>query len=280
MVELLISELKDVYKIAVLSRGYKRRSSGFLLANDESTVAELGDEPYQIHKKFEDIAVAVDADRANGVSILEKETKPDMIILDDAFQHRRITPTFSILLTAHDKLFCNDYFLPTGSLRDGRNQAKRANTIVVTKCPSKLPKKEQNQIIKMLRPEPHQKVLFSFLEYSNCLKGSSGERTLEKLDKGKITLVTGIADPKPLLTYLKLRGLNFEHLRFNDHHEFTGGEIDHLNTKKLILTTEKDYVRLKGKVKNLLYIEIGHKFFGDGKKELIGTIQSAMKRDS
>jgi len=277
MVEFLISELQEAHKIAVLSRGYKRKTSGYVLADHESTVDQLGDEPFQIYRKFSAISLAVDADRCNGIEILERTVKPDIIILDDAFQHRKVKPSFSVLLTAYDKLFCDDYFLPIGTLRDGRNQAKRANVIVVTKCPADLSENQRTGIIEKLKPKSHQKILFSFLEYRSALKGGKGPTTLENLKEPEVTLVTGIANPVPLTDYLKRNGLIFEHLQFKDHHSFTKKEIENLNSKGLILTTEKDFVRLEGKVKDLLYIEVEHKFFENGKKELIDEIEVLMK---
>jgi len=277
MVEFLISELQEIYKVAVLSRGYKRKTSGYVLADIESTVDQLGDEPYQVYKKFNTISLAVDADRCNGIENLESTIKPDLIILDDAFQHRKVKPSFSILLTAHDKLFCSDYFIPTGTLRDGRNQAKRADIIVVTKCPPGLSEDRRNRVVERLKPKPHQKILFSFLEYGVALKGTEGQITLDDLKQRELTLVTGIANPDPLIKYLKDKGLDFEHLRFKDHHSFAKNEIEKLNSKNLILTTEKDFVRLQGKVKNLIYIEIRHKFFENGKNELLSDIEALMK---
>lgn len=277
MVEFLISQLQEVYKIAVLSRGYKRNTGGYVLADLESTVDELGDEPYQIFQKFDTISLAVDADRCNGIKNLESKIKPDLIILDDAFQHRKIKPSFSILLTPYDKLYCDDYFLPTGTLRDSRNQAKRANVIVVTKCPADLSEDQRNRLIEKLKAKPSQEILFSFLEYGSTLKGDSRETTLEALKKRELTLVTGIANPAPLINYLRHKGLVFEHLQFKDHHSFTKKEIENLNSKDLILTTEKDWVRMEGKVKNLLFIEVEHKFLENGKKQLIGAIEFLMK---
>jgi tetraacyldisaccharide 4'-kinase len=280
MVEFLVSELQEAFRIAVLSRGYRRKSRGFVLASSKSTVGELGDEPYLLYKKFPEITVAVDADRSNGIHLLENKLKPNLILLDDAFQHRKVRPSLSILLTAYNKLYCDDYFLPTGSLRDSGREAKRANIIVVTKCPSNLSEVERNQIVKKLRPNPSQKVLFSFLEYGDSLKGGTVETTLVKLKERPITLVTGIADPEPLINYLNNMGLDFEHLRYNDHHTFSKREIEHLKSKELILTTEKDFVRLQGRIKDSLYIEVGHNFFGKGAAELIAAIEGVTKRSS
>ncbi|MBM1108039.1 tetraacyldisaccharide 4'-kinase [Aurantibacter crassamenti] len=280
MVEFLIAALQDDFKVAVLSRGYKRTSKGYVLAESNSTVESLGDEPYQIHKKFKQITLAVDADRKNGIRNLQSEIKPDVIILDDAFQHRKVEPTFSVLLTAFDKLYSEDYFIPFGTLRDGRNQAKRAQIIVVTKCPIDLSEQERNKVVKSLNPNKNQKVLFSHLDYGNILKGGVVDATLESISAINFTLVTGIANPVPLVHYLKEKQLNFEHLSFKDHHAFSTNEIENLNSKEFVLTTEKDFVRLQGKVQKLAYVEITHKFIDGGKALLLGELKNITKLNS
>jgi len=270
MVEYLISLLKKDYKVAVLSRGYKRKSEGFVLASTESTVEELGDEPYQIHAKFPEATVAVDADRRNGISILEERIKPDIILLDDAFQHRKVKPSYSILLTSYNNLYSEDWYLPTGNLRDSKREAKRANIIIITKCPPSLSEDERQSILRKLKPKPHQKVIFGYLVYDKT--------HLDALLNRKFTLVTGIADPSPLVSFLKKEGLNFENLRYSDHHFFTEEEIRTLNTKEHVLTTEKDYVRLQGKVSNLSFIGVKHAFLGEGEQDLILDLNALMKR--
>ncbi|MGB5822133.1 MAG: tetraacyldisaccharide 4'-kinase [Saonia sp.] len=274
MIEFLVSELRDVYKIAVLSRGYGRRSKGFVWATVGIKVEELGDEPFQIRAKFPEITVAVDADRSNGISILEDRICPDIILLDDAYQHRKVKPSFSILLTAYDNLYSDDWYLPTGNLRDSRGQAKRADLIVVTKCPPDISDSEQVKIVKGLKPANHQQVLFSSLVYDQSLKGSDTPMSLEDLKEKEVTLVTGIARPKPLVSFLEKEGISFIHSSFMDHHFFTDKEIQFFNTKALVLTTEKDFVRLKGKVKHLYYIPVEHRFLLDGKEILRKKIKS------
>ncbi len=270
MVEFLISHLKKEYKVAVLSRGYKRKSQGFVLASIDSKVEELGDEPYQIHAKFPDVIVAVDGDRRNGISILEKKVKPDLILLDDAFQHRKVKPSCSILLTSYNNLYSEDWYLPTGNLRDSKREAKRADFIIVTKCPSGLSENERQSILNKLKPKSYQKVTFSYLVYDKA--------PLDALLNKRFTLVTGIADPTSLVSFLKAKELNFEHLRFSDHHFFTEEEIRILNGKEQVLTTEKDYVRLQGKVSNLSFIGVKHAFLGEGEQDLIVDLHALMKR--
>lgn len=260
MIEYLIRVLEG-HKVAVLSRGYKRKSEGFLLADSNSSVLDLGDEPFQIHQKFPKVSVAVDADRRNGMVQLESRVEPQVVLLDDAFQHRRVKPKYSILLTAHDNLFVDDWYLPTGNLRDAKREYKRADMIIVTKCPEVLSKDERRTISKKLKPLPYQNVLFSTLTYDDQVKQKSGDGlALDTLKEKRLALVTGIASPGPLVKYLKTKGLLFEHVEFGDHHHFTDDEINTFKDFELILTTEKDYVRLEGRVQNLFYLEVGHSF--------------------
>lgn len=280
MIEYLISILKRNHRIAVLSRGYRRKSKGFVLADPHSNAEAMGDEPYQIHVKFPEISVAVDADRQKGIEILEKDMRPDVILLDDAFQHRKVNPGFSILLTAYGKLYTSDWYLPTGNLRDGARQAKRAQLIVVTKCPPKLSRNDRKKIREALKPKADQKVLFSCLSYGVATKDNGEAHPLDYFRDRSLTLVTGIADPAPLIDYLRQAGLNFEHARFKDHHYFTKNELEILRSKPLVITTEKDYVRLKGKIEGLFYIPIEHSFLGDDGQVLEQLVGDFMKRDS
>lgn len=279
MIEYLIGFLQNDYKIAVLSRGYRRQSKGFILASRRCTVEDLGDEPYQIHTKFSQVSVAVDADRQNGILQLEKEVKPDIILLDDAFQHRKVKADLNILLTSYDSLYIDDWYLPTGNLRDSKSQARRADFIIVTKCPIDLSTDKRHTIEKKLASNSKQKVLFSHLKYGNELKSMDNSLSLEGLKNRSVTLVTGIANPKPLVRYLKSKNLSFNHLAFKDHHFFSPREVEEFNSKNFILTTEKDFTRLQGKVNNLFYIEVAHAFF-DGSQELLRAgLDDFMKRN-
>lgn len=279
MIALLVRLIQNEYKTAILSRGYKRKSKGFLLATEATKVGDIGDEPFQLKSNFLAIAVAVDADRRNGITQLERFVKPDVILLDDAFQHRKVTPDFSILLTAFDNLYVEDWYLPTGDLRDSKREARRADIIIVTKCPAELSEATRNETIKKLNPSGHQKVLFSFLSYNKNLKGNGVFNSLVALRNEHITLVTGIANPIPLLAFLRNEGLSFDHYEFRDHHFFTEKEIHMLKEKKCILTTEKDYVRLKDSVPRLQYIEVSHQFFAEGHEYLKEELQRFMKED-
>lgn len=259
MIEYLIRLLEN-RRIAVLSRGYKRKSKGFQLASPESSVEDLGDEPFQLYRKFPDVAVAVDTDRQNGIQQLESTIRPEVILLDDAFQHRRVKPSFSILLTSYHNLFVKDWYLPTGDLRDSKSEAKRADLIIVTKCPSGILQEEKDHIANSIKPKSNQEILFSTLTYSESINNGSDQIPLNRLKGKHFALVTGIAFPEPLVSHLKNQGLEFDHFEFGDHHYFSDEEIQKFANFEVVLTTEKDYVRLDGRVENLYYLEVAHGF--------------------
>ncbi|WP_299337251.1 tetraacyldisaccharide 4'-kinase [uncultured Psychroserpens sp.] len=244
-IEYLVRLIKDQYKVAILSRGYKRETSGFIIANDQATAKTIGDEPFQFYNKFDDVIVSVDANRQRGISKLIEHKQPDLILLDDAFQHRKVKAGFNILLTVYDNLYSDDIVLPTGNLREPRAGAKRANIILVTKCPNRLSASEKNHIISKLQPLEGQWVFFSAISYSETICSANERLPLEHLKGKAVTLVTGIANPLPLIEYLKSKSIDFEHLNFKDHHTFSNSEIAVLREKEVILTTEKDYVRLQ-----------------------------------
>lgn len=268
MIEYLIKILQDHYKIATLSRGYKRNTTGFILANEESSASSLGDEPFQFYQKFKDIIVSVDVDRQNGITELENIAEPpEVILLDDAFQHRKVNASFNILLTTYNKLYVDDFVLPTGDLREPKTGAKRANIIIVTKCPPTISIQEQKAIVKRLKPLNHQDVFFSSIKYSDKVFSLKSDISLSKLKVNEFTLITGIANPKPLINFLNSEGFSFDHLGFKDHHEFSVNEINILKSKSFILTTEKDFMRLKDKINSdiLYYLPIETKIFQEEK---------------
>ena len=244
MVEYLIRLLKDNYKLATLSRGYGRKSTGFLLGNAQSTANDLGDEPFQFYYKFHDtIKVSVDGDRQNGIKTLRNlQKQPEVILLDDAFQHRKVKAGLNILLTTYNNPFYSDIVLPTGNLREPKIGKKRAQIIIVTKCPE-LTEIEKSKMVSKINPKPHQHVFFSTIRYSNTVIGLNKESPLESLSK--FTLITGIANAKPLVDYLRMQELEFNHIEFKDHHDFSEKEISDIAKQDLIITTEKDYMRLK-----------------------------------
>ncbi len=245
-IEYLIRLLSADYQVAVLSRGYKRTTQGFILADDNATAASIGDEPFQLHTKFPSIQVAVDAQRKIGIQqLLQLPIRPDVILLDDAFQHRKVQAGFSILLTAYDDLFCTDFILPFGNLRESALGKKRANMIIVTKCPSDLSELAQQEIKKQLQVT--QPVYFSTIQYDDCVLSSQNTCSVTDIQKERKVLVAGIANPKLFFSYLKNE--QDECLTFPDHHHFSKTDCERIIASaqgKKILTTEKDFVRLQG----------------------------------
>ncbi|WP_308427720.1 tetraacyldisaccharide 4'-kinase [Algibacter mikhailovii] len=243
MIEYLIDLLNEEFKLATLSRGYKRKTKGFQLANKDSTADSIGDEPFQFYSKFKDLTmVAVDSNRQHGITRL-RASKPEVILLDDALQHRKVKAGFNILLTTYKKPYYKDIVLPTGDLREPRSGANRANIIMVTKCPNRLMDDEKNDILKRIKPKSYQSVFFSSIVYSDKLFSANDSLLLNELED--FVLVTGIANAEPLVAFLKAENLTFEHFNFKDHHDFTQDDIHVFANKARILTTEKDFMRLK-----------------------------------
>ncbi len=263
MIEYLIRLLSNNFKLATLSRGYKRTTDGFQIADNLSNAETIGDEPYQFYKKFKEITVAVDANRQHGISKSQSLKNPDVILLDDAFQHRKVKAGFNILLTSYGKLYIDDITLPTGDLREPKSGAKRANIIVVTKCPKDISIEERNSIKQRLNADSNQFVFFSTIEYSNVIYSNSHNINLSELKADNFTLVTGIANAVPLVNFLNDEGYTFEHINFKDHHNFTDADIEALNEKDIIVTTEKDFTKLGDKLsgKKVYYLPIETRIF-------------------
>ncbi|PBJ13771.1 tetraacyldisaccharide 4'-kinase [Flavobacterium sp. ACN6] len=263
-IEYLIRLLSDKYKAATLSRGYKRKSEGFVLADNNSNAEILGDEPFQFYQKFPNVQVAVDANRTNGIQqLLSQPSKPEIILLDDAFQHRKVKAGFYILLTSYDDLYADDFMLPTGNLRESRSGAKRANIVVVTKCPKVLSDEKQAEIRLKLKLTCSQQVFFTFIDYDTVIYGKEENIDVAEIKSEPKLLLAGIAKPKPFFDYLKNE--NDECLTFPDHHHFSDSDLDSITTKangRKIITTEKDYVRLKDSilVSQLYYLPIKSSF--------------------
>ncbi|MCX6172068.1 MAG: tetraacyldisaccharide 4'-kinase [Flavobacterium sp.] len=261
-IEYLIRLLSSKYRIATLSRGYKRKSKGFVLADANSNAEILGDEPFQYFKKFPEIKVAVDADRQNGIKqLLNQKEKPEVILLDDAFQHLRVRAGFYILLTSFDDLFIDDFILPMGNLRETRNGAKRANMIIVSKCPTTISQLEQETIKKKIGFDIP--IFFSFIDYDDKVYNQNDTLEVSEIKSKEKVLLAGIANPKPFFDYLKTK--NDEILTFSDHHHFSESEIINIKNiarDKVIITTEKDFVRLNSDIlaKQLYYLPIKSKF--------------------
>ncbi len=260
--EYLVRILSGKFHVAILSRGYRRRSSGFILAGKRTTVAEIGDEPFQYHSKFDGVDVAVDSNRKNGIEQLISAVNPDVILLDDAYQHRRVKAGFYILLTAYGDLYADDLVLPAGNLREFAAGARRADVIIVTKCPSTLTVGAQQEIIRKLKPRHSQPVFFTTVAYDENVYGINGSIARDSLTEKKI-LVAGIAKPEPFFRYLQRDGDELQ--TYPDHHDFTEAEVAQLESasqEKIIITTEKDYMRLKGRLPEdrLFYLPIRVKF--------------------
>jgi tetraacyldisaccharide 4'-kinase len=259
-IEYLIRLLSERYAIATLSRGYKRKSTGFVLANTKATAQNLGDEPYQFHQKFPSIQVAVDADRKNGIEqLLTQEKKPQVILLDDAFQHRKVKAGFYILLTAYDDVFVDDFLLPTGNLRESRSGAQRANVIVVTKSPTTLSETEQTQIKQRIKSYSDAPVFFSTIAFDESVQSSTTSVPVATIQQSACVLLAGIAKPASFFNYLTNSASIC--LTYPDHHHFTETDIQQIKLQageKMIVTTEKDYVRLKDSVlkEQLYYLPI------------------------
>jgi tetraacyldisaccharide 4'-kinase len=259
--EYLIRLLKDKYKVAVLSRGYKRSTKGFVLANETISAIELGDESYQISAKFKDVSVAVCEDRRTGIENLIANINPDVILLDDAFQHRKVKANFYILLTAYDDLFSDDYILPFGNLRESAIGKKRANLVIVTKCPTILSDQEQDKVKGKLNVNVP--VFFTSIDYDAEVFGAEKTISVSEVIATEKVIVAGIAKPKYFIDYLN-SGKD-KVLIYPDHHNFSEQEISELNAlaqDKIVVTTEKDFVRLNGKIKSdkLVYLPIKSKF--------------------
>lgn len=252
MIEYVIRLCADTLDIAVLSRGYGRKSKGFLLASPTCSARDIGDEPYQFYLKFKKVKVAVDADRVKGIeTLLHRFPSLDLILLDDAFQHRYVNAGMQILLTAYSDLYTEDLILPAGGLRESRKGAKRADVIVVSKCPQDISVPERVEITRKIAPTDAQELFFSTIAYDDFVYSEKDKISISELVNWRILLVTGIANPKPLETFLKRQEIAFEHLKLSDHQFIdtqVKQDIQHRlkaygESKKLILTTEKDFVR-------------------------------------
>jgi len=267
-IEYLIRLLSTKYKVATLSRGYKRKSEGFVLADANANAEILGDEPFQFFQKFPNIQVAVDANRKNGIEqLLYKTPKLEVILLDDAYQHRKVKAGFYILLTAYSDIYADDFILPTGNLRESRDGAKRADVVVVTKCPPNLSEAEQLSIKNKLKLAQNQQLYFSCIAYDECIYSENSKIELSEIRAEQKLLLAGIAKPEPFFSYLK--NTNDQCLTFPDHHHFSEKDIQEIIIKaqdSIIITTEKDYVRLKGYLpaEQLFYLPIQSSFLSGG----------------
>lgn len=252
MVEYLIENFSGEFKMATLSRGYKRKTVGYALADNDSTALEIGDEPMQFHVKFPDIPVAVGEERIEAIpQLLHDRPDTQVIILDDAFQHRAIRAGLNILLTDYNNLFTRDFYLPTGDLRDTKSSYKRADIIVVTKCPDNISENERTKIKNEIRPLANQSIFFTSFEYGTPYHILT-KKTMTLDESKEVLLVSGIANPKPLKKWLEEKSKTYYMMPYPDHHIFTIDDLNEIKKRfekidvknKLILSTEKDAVRL------------------------------------
>ncbi len=271
MVEFLIKNLSDKYKIGVLSRGYKRKTNGFILASEKDDASSIGDEPFQYYLKFKNIKIAVDKKRKRGIKKLIK-IGIDIIILDDAYQHRKVIPTYSILLSDYSNLYLNDYIFPRGSLRESKTGYKRADSIIITKCPKSLSKNERKKIVNRINLKSYQHVFFSQIRYSIELISDKNKINISKLSNQKVIVVTGIVNSENLINYLEQKGLLINHFKYPDHYNYSKKDIFKFSGNHII-TTEKDYTKLrKFNLKDLYYLPISMQIFED--ESIINLIES------
>ncbi len=278
MTEYIVTLLKDKFKTATLSRGYKRKTKGFAIAGPTTTALEIGDEPMQFHQKFPGITVSVGEERLVAIpQLLSNKPDTQVIILDDAFQHRTVRAGLNILLTEYRNLYTRDILMPAGDLRDNVSSSKRADIIIVTKCKAGLGTEEKEAIIKELKPLPQQQVYFTEIIYAqpyhlfDKIPGHISPDT-------DVLLLCGIANPKPLKEFIAANVHTYEMQRYADHHIFTSDDLQEIkkhfekmqSKNKIILTTEKDGVRME-KFKNELkdhpiyVLPITHRFlFNEG----------------
>jgi tetraacyldisaccharide 4'-kinase len=265
-IEYLVRLLSSQYKVAIISRGYKRKTRGFLLATPENTYEDIGDEPLQYVKKFPGVLVAVDEKRKNGIQqILDDHPDTQVILLDDAFQHRKVQAGLSILLTDYHSLYCNDHLLPAGYLREPVSGARRADAIVVTKTPRIFSPIIRRQILEDLKPQANQPVFFSYV-YNEALVPlfDSEPLSIENASVKSVFLLTGIVNTAPIEDYLRTRCNELILVSYPDHHEYTMDELEDLKQRfidlhtkaKVIITTEKDAMRLADNEVSWLFKDI------------------------
>ena len=283
----LLKMFKTDYQTACLSRGYMRKTQGFVEATTDTVPLQIGDEPYMLHKRNSDVLVAVCENRNKGIEkLLSMPEPPQLVVLDDVFQHRYVKPTVNILLTEYGKPFFNDFVLPFGDLREMRQGYSRANIIVVTKTPENTNPIERYAFTQKIKAKPYQQVFFTAIEYQNPIPLNDGLPSLRLDELKNVLFVSGIANPQPAVERLSANA-NVELLAFADHHNFSKMDFDLINSKfqqmsgddKIILTTEKDAVRIYNnseyqQISNLpiYYLPIEVKFLDNDEKKFADCI--------
>ena len=299
-IEYLIRLLKDDLKIATLSRGYGRKTSGYLLANENSNSLEIGDEPRQYKTKYPSILVAVDANRARGIDNLYNQFRDlDLILLDDAFQHRQVKPELSIVLTDYSKMYYDDFALPSGTLREFKSAIKRADVVIITKSPRNLSPYDRRNLEINIGPKSWQKVFFSHIKYLNFIGiNSTAKAQLPpeevKSNQTSVLIFSGIANSSPLEDYIRTLTTKVTKVDFSDHHQYSESDIARIiknyelleGSNKIIVTTEKDFARLDkveliNKFENipLYYAPIEIEFSEKDKEEFNQIINTYARRN-
>jgi len=281
-VNYFIALFKKEFNVTVLSRGYGRVSKGFRLGDASSTAKTIGDEPKMFLGRHPEIRVGVSNSRREGMEKLlaiPQKGKPAMYIWDDCFQHRWVKPSCMLLLTTYDKPFTKDFLLPVGNLRELSEGSSRADAILVTKCPAIISTAEKEYFEQRIQLKKHQKLFFATIKYSDKIHNSERKISLSVLEKISFVLVTGIADPTLLIQFLKNKYLDFEHMQFNDHHVFTDKDVDKIKNKsngRMVLTTEKDFVRLSKQFDSelLFYLPIEMEVLDGKAQELCEFVKS------
>lgn len=252
--ELIIETLRHKFRVACLSRGYKRKTSGFIMATPESTATDIGDEPLQIYKKFPDIIVACDTKRVRGIEkLLALPNPPEVIILDDAFQHRYVQADKNIVLIDFNRPVTEDCLLPAGRLREGVNALKRADYLIITKCPHQMNPIDLRICNKRLKIKPYQQLFFTTIGYGDITPLFKKQAEISPSKNCSILCLTGIAQPAPYIEHLQKYTSDITTLKYPDHHHFTPKDIQQItnrfqaidNNEKYIFTTEKDATRLR-----------------------------------
>ncbi len=288
--EYIISLLKGHFNVAVLSRGYKRKSKGFVLAAEQSSVLDIGDEPKQMKNKFPDVPVAVNKRRVKGIKKLMEQFKDlKVVVLDDAFQHRYVKAGLSILLMDYNRPVTKDFLLPVGRLRERVHEKRRANVIIITKAPEDIKPMDKRIINKKLKLYPYQQIFYTRYKYGKLHHVSQKNKPLDldilKKEPHHVLLITGIADPKTLLQKIKQYTQLIKHIKYPDHHKYKKRNIRHIITSyneikqenKIIITTEKDAVRLREAnipeeiLSNIYYVPI-HVEFAEDDEEMFNSV--------
>ena len=288
--EYLIRLLQKDFKISTLSRGYKRKKKGFYLASKNTLVTDIGDEPLQYKLKFKNINVAVDERRVHGIiQIKKKSPDTNLIILDDAYQHRAISPGLNILITEHNNLYTDDTVIPAGRLREWKKGSERADIIIVSKTKPDLTEPERNKIITKLNAKPYQNVFFSYIKYGeiSAFTDISKKATQNNMKDAAVLVLTGIAKPTPLINHIKQKHTKINHIQCSDHHNYDQSDVDRIisafnkleGNNKIIISTEKDIMRLSlpeilKKLQNIpiFYIPIEICFHGNDKMKFDNQI--------